>query len=161
MSNNLELIKASDQKYCSACAKIIHASADSCPFCGAKQSQVALQGQPNQTQGQQTKAADQKFCSACGNILHHTAELCPKCGAKQLIAGSSLNVKNKTTAGILALFLGGIGVHKFYLGRSGWGLIYLLFCWTFIPGVVGLIEGTYYLTMDENKFHERVRLGII
>lgn len=35
--------------------------------------------------------------------------------------------KNKTTAGLLALFLGGLGVHKFYLGQTLAGVLYLLF----------------------------------
>ena len=60
--------------------------------------------------------------------------------------------KSKTTAGILAILLGGIGVHKFYLGRWGWGLIYLLFCWTYIPGLVGLIEGIVYLVSNPDDF---------
>jgi len=74
---------------------------------------------------------------------------------------TSVSSKSKVVAGLLGIFLGGIGVHKFYLGRIGWGLVYLIFFWTFIPGVVGFIEGIYYLVMDENKFHEKVRLGII
>jgi len=41
---------------------------------------------------------------------------------------------------ILALFLGGLGVHKFYFGQIGLGIVYLLFCWTFIPTIIALIE---------------------
>ena len=48
--------------------------------------------------------------------------------------------KNPTTAVLLALLLGGIGGHKFYLGNTGLGILYLLFCWTLIPGVVAFIE---------------------
>ena len=48
--------------------------------------------------------------------------------------------KNATTAVLLALFLGGIGAHKFYLGQTGWGVVYLLFSWTFIPGIIAVIE---------------------
>ena len=40
-----------------------------------------------------------------------------------------------------ALLVGGIGVHKFYAGRVGLGIVYLLFCWTFIPALIALIEG--------------------
>lgn len=60
--------------------------------------------------------------------------------------------KDKTTAGILALLVGGFGVHKFYLGKIGQGILYLLFFWTFIPAIIGFIEGIIYLTMDEDEF---------
>lgn len=61
--------------------------------------------------------------------------------------------KDKTTAGLLAIFLGGLGAHKFYLGKPGQGILYLLFCWTYIPGILGLIEGIKYLTKNERDFH--------
>lgn len=60
--------------------------------------------------------------------------------------------KSKTTAGVLALLLGGFGAHKFYLGRWGWGIIYLLFCWTYIPAIIGFIEGIMYLVSNPNDF---------
>jgi TM2 domain-containing membrane protein YozV len=41
---------------------------------------------------------------------------------------------------LLALFLGCFGVHHFYLGRVGLGILYLCFCWTGIPAILGLIE---------------------
>ncbi len=41
---------------------------------------------------------------------------------------------------VLALLLGGLGVHKFYAGHVGLGLLYLLFCWTGIPSVIALVE---------------------
>lgn len=62
--------------------------------------------------------------------------------------------KDKTTAGLLAILLGGIGAHKFYLGKTGQGILYLIFCWTYIPGILGLIEGIKYLTKNERDFHE-------
>jgi TM2 domain-containing membrane protein YozV len=48
--------------------------------------------------------------------------------------------KNSTLAVILALFLGGLGAHKFYMGQIGWGIVYIIFSWTFIPAIIGLIE---------------------
>lgn len=42
---------------------------------------------------------------------------------------------------ILAMLLGGLGGHKFYSGKIGVGILYLLFCWTYIPAAIGLIEG--------------------
>ena len=37
--------------------------------------------------------------------------------------------------------LGDIGVHKFYSGKIGMGVVYFLFCWTGLPAIIGLIEG--------------------
>lgn len=48
--------------------------------------------------------------------------------------------KNRTTAFLLTLFLGGIGGHRFYLGQIGWGVVYLLFCVTLIPAFAAFIE---------------------
>ena len=41
---------------------------------------------------------------------------------------------------LLALFLGGFGVHHFYLRRTGLGVLYLLFFWTPFPWILGFIE---------------------
>ena len=48
--------------------------------------------------------------------------------------------KNPTTAVLLALFFGGLGAHKFYLGKTFAGILYLLFCWTTIPEFIALFE---------------------
>ena len=61
-------------------------------------------------------------------------------------------MKNKVVAGVLAILLGDLGIHKFYLGKIGWGIVYLLFCWTGIPAIVGLIEGIIYLVTDDETF---------
>lgn len=63
--------------------------------------------------------------------------------------------KNKTTAGILGIFLGAFGGHHFYLGNIGRALIYLFLVWTYIPGIVGFIEGIMFLCMDENEFDKK------
>ena len=60
--------------------------------------------------------------------------------------------KGKVMAGLLALFLGGFGIHHFYLRHVGLGILYLLFCWTFIPWIVALIEGIIYLCMNNQEF---------
>jgi TM2 domain-containing membrane protein YozV len=60
--------------------------------------------------------------------------------------------KNKTTAGILAILLGGFGVHKFYLGRPLLGILYLIFFWTYVPAIIGLIEGIFYLVANPEDF---------
>lgn len=60
--------------------------------------------------------------------------------------------KDKTTAALLAIFLGSLGIHKFYLRRWVLGLVYLAFCWTFIPAIVGLVEGILLLVMSKRNF---------
>ena len=65
-------------------------------------------------------------CPVCGHLCSRDALTCPKCG-------KPLAKKNKVIAAILALLFGGLGLHKFYLGKILWGVIYLLFCWTGIP----------------------------
>jgi TM2 domain-containing membrane protein YozV len=62
--------------------------------------------------------------------------------------------KNPTTAVLLALFLGGIGAHKFYLGQTGLGILYLIFCWTGIPSVVAVIEA-FGLPLAVSKFNQQ------
>ena len=94
------------------------------------------------------------FCKACGNELHPDAEVCPKCGVRQQ---GSTGKKSKVTAGLLALFLGGIGIHHFYLGKVGniiAGVLYLLFCWTFIPAMIAFVEAIIYFAIPEKSFDE-------
>jgi hypothetical protein len=91
----------------------------------------------------------QKYCSGCGVVIHKEAAQCPQCGAPQADIGGR---KSRTTAILLAFLLGGLGAHKFYLGRIGWGVVYLLFCWTFVPAIVSFIEFIIYLTMSDAKF---------
>lgn len=96
----------------------------------------------------------QVFCFACGKQIDARAEICPGCGVRQrTTTGTSAQAtKDKTAAGLLAIFLGGIGIHKFYLGKTAQGIIYLLFFWTFIPAVVGFIEGILYLTKSDEAW---------
>lgn len=65
---------------------------------------------------------------------------------------SKMTEKSRVTAGVLGILLGGVGAHKFYLGETGMGILYLVFCWTFIPEIVGLIEGIIYLTKSDEEF---------
>lgn len=61
-------------------------------------------------------------------------------------------MKSKSTAGVLAIFLGWCGGHKFYLGQAGTGVVYLLFFWTIIPGILGIIEGLNLFGMSQAAF---------
>ena len=41
---------------------------------------------------------------------------------------------------VLAIFVGGLGIHKFYAGKWIQGLLYLVFVWTYVPVVLSLID---------------------
>ena len=63
--------------------------------------------------------------------------------------------KNKTTAGVLGIFLGAFGAHHFYLGNTGRALAYLFLFWTYLPGIIGFIEGIMYLCMNDDDFDRK------
>lgn len=64
-------------------------------------------------------------------------------------------MKSKGIAVLLAIFLGGLGIHKFYLDKPGIGLIYLLFCWTLVPALLGLIDAIIIICTSNSKWKER------
>lgn len=96
------------------------------------------------------------FCEKCGAELQEN-NVCPQCGNQKNSLNSigtdlTTGNRNKWVAIVLAFFFGAFGVHKFYLGRIGQGIIYLLFCWTCIPAIIGIIEAVIYLTMSDQEF---------
>jgi TM2 domain-containing membrane protein YozV len=121
--------------------------------------------------------AELSNCPQCGAPISAGAKSCKYCSAvftqpKEVVQPSAplqphivyvqqappappvkrIPKKNKMAAGLLAIFLGGIGIHKFYLGQWVQGIIYVLFCWTYVPMLVGFIEGIVYLATSDDKF---------
>ena len=98
-------------------------------------------------------------CYGCEKPLHRSAVACPHCGAMQTPPSAAdyrgTSGKSRVTAGVLALLLGGIGVHKFYTGAWGWGIVYLLFCLTYIPALMALAEGIRYLVLTPEDFDRK------
>jgi len=92
------------------------------------------------------------YCRGCGAQIHESAVTCPQCGAAQQ---EEMTGKNRVTAAIFALLLGGLGIHKFYLGKTLQGVVYLVFCWTFIPSLISFIEGIIYLTKTDKQFAQQ------
>lgn len=69
-------------------------------------------------------------------------------------------IKNKIVAAILALILGGLGIHKFYLGQGGKGVLYLIFCWTYVPAILSFIEGITILCSNDENFQIKYKCRI-
>ena len=69
-------------------------------------------------------------------------------------SGYSESGKSKSTAAMLALFLGMFGAHKFYMGERKSGWYRLLFCWTYIPIILGFIDGFRLIIMSEKDFND-------
>lgn len=95
------------------------------------------------------------YCQNCGMEIPNNAVFCPKCGAA--ISGSSqgysphsqqvhviheyhqaVSPKSRTVAFLLAIFLGGLGVHRFYVGKVGTGILWL--CTGGVCGIGWLID---------------------
>lgn len=60
--------------------------------------------------------------------------------------------RNRIVAGLLALFLGTMGIHKFYTKKNIFGMFYLLFCWTFVPFLISIVEAIRFFVLDKEKF---------
>jgi TM2 domain-containing membrane protein YozV len=68
----------------------------------------------------------------------------------------------KVACGIFAILLGPLGVHKFYLGYTGTGILWLLLsicsCGV-LTSIFGLIEGIIYLTKSDEDFYQNYQVG--
>lgn len=122
-----------------------------CPQCGAPAPE-------NATKCEYCGAAIANNASAAGTVQPQVIYVQQPQGANPERA--NWPIKNKLVAGLLALLLGGIGVHKFYLGQSGKGVIYLIFCWTYIPAILGFIEGITILTSNDENFQIKYKCRI-
>jgi TM2 domain-containing membrane protein YozV/cold shock CspA family protein len=98
----------------------------------------------------------------------------------ELIDGAAANIyvtatpsalsgdRNKIVAALLAFFLGMIGIHKFYLGKNGAGIIMLL-CGTIgwilfaipplVVALIAFIEFIIYLVKSDQQFHQDYVVG--
>lgn len=63
--------------------------------------------------------------------------------------------KDRTAAALLAILFGSFGAHRFYLGSTVLGVLYLCFSWTLVPAVVGLLEGLRLLSVSDERFREK------
>ena len=128
---------------CPKCGAPVKAGATTCEYCGA-----SVQAAPTTTatvnqQGQPTVI-----------VVNQQPQQNPA-------INPAWPIKNKIVAALLAILLGSLGIHEFYLGRTGKGILMLVFFWTYIPGIIGLVQGIIMLTSnDENfqlKYHCRLQ----
>ena len=86
------------------------------------------------------------YCPNCGNPTDPAAAVCVKCGvalARPIPQGEQ---KSKMTAGLLGIFLGGLGILNFYLGYTGKAIAQIVLSLCFGLGAIwGLVEGIMIL----------------
>jgi TM2 domain-containing membrane protein YozV len=119
------------------------------------------------------------FCTKCGTQNDDYLQSCSKCQAPLPVIGGYQPIQppvpmygqqlpvqdwkqaggdKKVIGGILAIILGGFGIHKFMLGYQKEGLIMLLVsvlsCFSLYPimHVIGIVEGIMYLTKSDEEF---------
>jgi TM2 domain-containing membrane protein YozV len=130
--------------YCKNCGQYIPDNANVCASCGTPTNDVNF-------------GPKEAACPHCGATINPNAAICIKCGCP--VRGANPNAKSRLAAGLLGVFLGGLGIHRFYLGYNEIGLVQLLVSvltcgigapfmsiWGFIEGI--LILCNTYITTD-------------
>jgi TM2 domain-containing membrane protein YozV len=125
--------------YCRNCGKLVNPAAIACLSCGA------------------SPRSQNNFCWHCGERTTAVQVICVKCGVSlesQQFKTGTPETHNKLAAALLAIFLGALGIHKFYLGYTKEGVIMLavsvigalIIFPPFIMAIIGLIEGIMYMS---------------
>jgi len=144
-SNKKAIVSPSATKPCTNCGNPVPEKAAVCMSCGCK------------------PTGHKKFCRGCGTAINPGQIVCLRCGASLGASGTSGAPKNKATAGGLAILLGWLGVHKFYMGSWGWGIVFCVVCMVclmepvciVLVAIVGIVEGIIYLRMTDEAFAEK------
>ncbi|GHU57845.1 putative membrane protein YozV [Clostridia bacterium] len=69
-------------------------------------------------------------------------------------------VKSKVTAGLLAILFGILGMQWFYLGKPMRGILSVIFCWTYIPAILGVVHGIIILCESDYTFQLKNRVRV-
>jgi len=97
------------------------------------------------------------YCKTCGKEIKEGDVFCGFCGAKvddkkdetissdlnrmvHPINDGSASPRSRLVAALLAFFLGGFGAHEFYVGKTGAGILMLVFFWTCIPSIIAFVQ---------------------
>jgi TM2 domain-containing membrane protein YozV len=139
--------------FCRNCAKEVPVQAVMCVGCGSP-----------------PRSGD-KHCWNCACETPASAMACVKCGVSLAppLQPPAPGAKSKLVAGLLGIFVGGLGIHRFYLGYIGIGVVQLLLCTvggiltcgilSGVAGLWGLIEGILLLvgSMDRDAKGQLLR----
>lgn len=117
--------------FCKNCGNAMDVNAAVCVRCGC------------------AKGTGTSFCPNCGQPTAPGAAVCTACGCG-LVPAAHPEAKSKLAAGLLAIFLGGLGIHNFYLGYTGKAIAQLILSCTGISAIWALIEGIMILCGNIN-----------
>lgn len=125
------------EMYCKQCGETINPNQAVCIKCGTKV------GEGNM------------YCSNCGKSVEASASVCLNCGFA-IKSNDDLNGQNKMVLAVVALLVGGFGIHNFMMGESKKGIVKILLCWTGISSIVALIDAIKLFTdkyeVDSDKY---------
>ncbi len=68
-------------------------------------------------------------CTKCGHMVHESARTWTQCGAPRFggsMSNQGASPKSRLVALLLCFFLGALGIHRFYVGKTGTGIVWLL-----------------------------------
>lgn len=107
-------------------------------------------------------------CLKCNSEIPDGVKFCPNCGSqvgqqsntdsisnglKDVGNNLSTGTKNRIITILLAFFLGDFGGQFFYLRQYWLGVLCLLFFWTWIPGIWGVVHAIIFLSMSDEEFN--------
>lgn len=140
---------------CKNCSANIDDNVAFCPYCGAHNDAQGYQQSQNEYYNQNEQQSGQYFYNGQQNYQYQQQNV--NYNPQQM---NTEPTKDKLVAGLLAIFLGTLGIHKFYLGYTKSGVIMLLVSlFTFgigatVMAVIALIEGILYLTKSDAEFYQ-------
>lgn len=140
---------------CKNCSANIDDNVAYCPYCGVPNDAQGSQQSQNENYNQNEQQSGQYFYNGQQNYQYQQQNM--NYNPQQM---NTEPTKDKLVAGLLAIFLGTLGIHKFYLGYTKSGVIMLLVSLlTFgvgatVMAVIALIEGILYLTKSDAEFYQ-------
>jgi TM2 domain-containing membrane protein YozV/glutaredoxin len=140
-------------KECPFCSEQVMVMAKKCKHCGEIIDVALRAAEEARKAADRGSHAPQVFMNAGGGSSSAASSAAAASGSA--LDGLPEATKSRWVAALLAIFLGLFGVHKFYLGQAGQGILYLIFCWTAIPFFLGIIDGISFLGMSDRKFAQQ------